>query len=105
MKTILILFSTIFLIFLCHLPVFAEEIEGKLLYEKLCSRCHPHGGNMMNPDKPLFRKHLEANGIKTADDIINVMRNPGKGMRKFTEEKLNNEDAGKIAKYILETFK
>jgi cytochrome c6 len=69
------------------------------------AKCHPDGGNKIKPDKSLFRKSLEAHGLKTTDDIVNVMRNPGKGMKKFTEEKLSDEDAKKVADYILETFK
>lgn len=104
MKIIFFTLSTLFLIFLCNSPGISEENNGQALYEKLCARCHPDGGNIMKPDKPLFRKSLEAHDIKTPDDIVNVMRNPGKGMIKFTKEKLSDDDAKKVAEYILETF-
>jgi cytochrome c6 len=105
MKKTLLLLSIFLFIILCSSWGLAGENSGKELYEKLCAKCHPDGGNKIKPDKPLYRKSLESHGIKSKDDIVNVMRNPGKGMKKFTEEKLSNEDAQKIAEYILETFK
>lgn len=104
MKTGFLMLSTLCLIFLYSSTGLAEENSGQELYEKLCAICHPNGGNIIKPDKTLFRKSLEAHDIKTSDDIVNVMRNPGKGMKKFTEEKLSNENAKKIAEYVLETF-
>lgn len=103
-KTLLLLCIFLFMI-LCPSLGLAGENTGKELFEKLCANCHPDGGNKIKPEKSLYRKRLESYGIKTKEDIVNIMRNPGKGMRKFTEEKLSNQDAQKIAEYILETFK
>ena len=105
MNKILILLSILLVIGLYHSPVLAEDSTGKELYMNLCSKCHPDGGNKIKPDKPLFRKSLEEQGIKTTDDIISVMRNRGKGMKKFTEEKLGSDDAKKIAEYVQDAFK
>lgn len=69
-----------------------------------CSTCHPNGDNTVNPQKPLHKKEREANGVKTAADIVGKMRNPGPGMTKFDEKTISDEDAQKIAEYVLKTF-
>lgn len=87
---------------------------GESLFKKNCSPCHPDGGNILNPKKTLHKKDREANGIKTAGDIVNKMRNPGPvpthpqewaGMKMFDKDKISDEDALEIADYILKTFK
>lgn len=78
--------------------------EGEALFKKYCAICHPDGGNIINSKKTLRKKDLDANNLKTAEDIVENMRNPGPGMTKFPEEKISNEDATKIAEYILKAF-
>lgn len=84
----------------------ASEVsdEGEALFKTHCAICHPDGGNIINSKKTLHKNDLDANNIKTAEDIVENMRNPGPGMTKFPEEKISNEDATKIAEYILKTF-
>ncbi|MRR52898.1 MAG: c-type cytochrome [Deltaproteobacteria bacterium] len=82
----------------------AEAKTGEELFGQHCTVCHPAGGNIINPEKPLHRKKLEANGIKTADDIIATLRNPGPGMNKFDEKTISDQDAQAIAEYVLKTF-
>jgi mono/diheme cytochrome c family protein len=95
--------------------LYAQEAAqtGEQLFVKNCSPCHPNGGNILNNQKTLFRKDREANGIKTAADIVGKMRNPGafdfhpnkwSGMKVFDEKTLSQEDAEKIAEYIVRTF-
>lgn len=87
--------------------IFAEkgsETEGAELFKQHCAVCHPDGGNIINPKKTLHKKDMEANKIKTVDDIVKVMRNPGPGMIKFEESRLSNEKARKIGEYILKTY-
>lgn len=87
-------------------PGFSKEAakSGEAIFKEHCAICHPDGGNIIKPEMTLHKKHLAAHGIKTADDIIRIMRNPGPGMPKFSENILSNEDAKKIAEYILKTF-
>ncbi len=80
------------------------EQTGEALFKQNCSVCHVNGDNIVNPQKPLHKKEREANGVKTAADIIKRMRNPGPGMTKFDEKTISNKDAHKIAEYILKTF-
>jgi cytochrome c6 len=86
--------------------VFAEKgsDKGEAKFKALCSVCHPNGENVMNPKKTLHKQDREANNVKTADDIVAKMRNPGPGMTKFDEKTVSNKDAHEIAEYIMKTF-
>ena len=86
---------------------------GESLFKDNCSACHPNGDNILNRKKTLHRTDREANNIFTAEDIIKKMRNPGPapthpqdwaGMKMFDKNKISDEDALKIANYILQTF-
>ncbi|RJQ13296.1 MAG: cytochrome C [Nitrospiraceae bacterium] len=74
-------------------------------FNKNCALCHPGGGNTVNPAKPLHKKDLDANNIKTEEDIVKIMREPGPGMNKFDENTIPDKEAKEIAGYILNTFK
>jgi cytochrome c6 len=82
-----------------------SKIDGAKEFKEHCAVCHPNGGNIINPKKPLDKKSLAANNIKTAKDIIAKMRNPGPGMTKFDAKDISNKEAKAIADYILKTFK
>jgi len=79
--------------------------QGEELYQKHCSSCHPNGGNIINAQKTLHKQSLEANGVKTVDDIVDKMRHPGPGMMTFDETTLPDAQAKAIAEYVLATFK
>jgi cytochrome c6 len=79
--------------------------NGEALFKQHCAVCHPDGGNIINPQKTLLKKDREAHNVKTAQDIIHNMRNPGLGMTKFDEKTVPDKDAKEIAEYILKTFK
>jgi len=113
------LFSIVIIsIFVCAFPLSAQdqsaEHPGKVLFKNNCSPCHPDGGNIINPQKTLHKKDLDANKITTAEDIVKKMRNPGPspthpqdwaGMKMFDEKAISDQDANRIADYILKTFK
>jgi cytochrome c6 len=86
---------------------------GESLFRDNCSSCHPDGDNILNRKKTLHKADREANNIFTAEDIIQKMRNPGPapthpqdwvGMKMFDKNKISEDDALKIANYILKTF-
>jgi cytochrome c6 len=81
------------------------EDYGRSKFEEHCAECHPEGGNSVTPAKTLRRKDREANGVKSAGDIIARMRNPGPGMTRFGKEAISDRDAGAIADYIIRTFR
>ncbi len=82
-----------------------EEKSGEALFKLNCSPCHPDGGNIINPQKTLHKKDLDANKIKKPADIVKKMRNPGPGMTKFDAQTISDKNAKEIAEYILKTFK
>jgi mono/diheme cytochrome c family protein len=109
------LFLVFLLFFSFEVALFAEDSgqTGEELFNQNCSPCHPDGGNIFNKQKTLFRKDREKSGIKTAEDIVKKMRNPGafdfhpdkwSGMKVFDRQKLSDADARKIADYILKIF-
>jgi len=83
----------------------AADQAGETLFKQHCAACHPGGTNIINPQKTLQKKVREGNNVKTADDIIKLMRNPGAGMSKFDSKTISDKDAKLIANYILSTFK
>ncbi len=82
-----------------------EKIDGKKEFEEHCAVCHKDGGNLVNPAKTLHKRDREANGVKTAKDIIGKMRKPGPGMTQFDKKTISDKEAKAIADYILKTFK
>lgn len=117
MKKPLVIWLMTFSAFLLISNVLTKVVDGGSLGESLflknCAQCHPDGGNIMNDQKTLHRKDLAANNIRTEEDIVKKIRNPGpapthpatwSGMKKFDERELSTDDALKIAEYILKTF-
>ena len=83
----------------------AKGSKGEELFKKHCVACHANGGNTVNPKKTLARKDREANGVKSAKDIIGKMRKPGPGMTQFDKKTISDKEAKAIADYIIKTFK
>lgn len=77
---------------------------GESLFTKHCALCHPNGGNIVNAAKTLHAKDREANNVKTKEDIVKLMRNPGPGMIKFGADVIPEKEAMAIAEYIMKTF-
>jgi cytochrome c6 len=92
-------------IFLVNSVAGTNEINGEAEFKKHCTSCHADGGNIIKPDKTLSRKDLEKNGIKTAKDIVRLMRKPGVGMTTFDSKTVSDKEAKAIAGYIIKTFK
>jgi len=114
MRTVCIVCSVFLFLVTLTGTGFSEEKTGEALFKANCASCHPDGGNILNQKKTLSRKDREANNIITAADIINKMRNPGPvpthpqewaGMKMFDKYKISDDEAQKIAEYILTTFK
>jgi cytochrome c6 len=78
---------------------------GETLFKQNCAVCHPDGGNIVNPKKTLHKPDREANNVKTEEDIVKIMRNPGPGMIKFDENTIPDKQAKEIAGYILKSLK
>jgi cytochrome c6 len=79
--------------------------SGEALYKQYCSSCHPDGGNVSDPSRPLYRSALRRNHITKPEDIVRIMRKPLSRMIRFDVTTLSDQDARVIAEYILGTFK
>lgn len=83
----------------------SAEDKGEALFKQNCAVCHPDGGNIINPQKTLHKKDFEKNNIKSPDDVVKTMRNPGPGMTKFDANTIPDAQAKEIAQYIFKTYK
>lgn len=102
----ILLAGTVGLFTLSAIQVQAAGIKnGEEGFKQYCAPCHPNGGNVMNGMKNLTKTTLSKNGIKSADDIIRLMRRPNGQMTAFDNKTLSDNDAEKIAEYVLKTFK
>jgi cytochrome c6 len=86
-------------------PGFAAQLKGETEFKMHCAACHPNGGNIVKPDKTLSHKDLQKSGIKTADDIVKLIRKPGSSMPAFDKKAISDKDARKIAEYVIKSFK
>lgn len=86
------------------IPGTAAKVSGEGSFKKYCVSCHAGGGNIIRPTKTLHRKDREANGVKTAADIVRLLRNPGPGMPKFDEKSISDAEAKAIAEYVIDAF-
>ena len=104
-----VMFSVVFVVMvalaMAGVAIGAEKKSGAELFKQHCAVCHPDGKNIINPNKTLGKKDMGANKVKSAEDIVNLMRNPGPGMVRFDEKTISEKDAKAIAEYILKTFK
>lgn len=114
-RMLLLLLAVSLFLFLVSLSVTGASAgdTGETLFRVNCSSCHPDGDNILNRKKTLHKADREANNVFTAEDIIQKMRNPGPapthpqnwaGMKMFDKDKISDDDALKIANYILKTF-
>lgn len=85
-------------------PAAAKKL-GETAFKEHCAACHADGGNIIKADKTLSRKDREMHGIKTAADIVKLMRKPGEGMTTFDKKTVSDKEAKAIADYIIKTFK
>ncbi len=82
-----------------------EKIDGAKEFKEHCTVCHPDGGNVVNAQKTLKKADREANKVKSAADIVKLMRKPGPGMTAFDKKTISDKEAKAIADYVIKTFK
>ena len=97
--------ATMTAVVLLYSPADAASKLGETQFKEHCAACHAGGGNIIKADKTLSRKDREAHGIKTAKDIVRIMRKPGEGMTTFDKKAVSDKEAKAIAEYIVKTFK
>ncbi len=89
---------------LCGTPP-GGRIDGKEEFIEHCAVCHPNGKNIVNVQKPLSGKALQANGIGTVNNIVAKMRIQGPGITRFVEQPISDPEAKAIAAYVLRAIK
>jgi cytochrome c6 len=82
-----------------------ESGSGEALFKQYCFSCHPDGGNVSDPGRPLYGAVLKRNRITTPEDVVRIMRHPLSRMIRFDVSTLSDKDARAIAEYVLITFK
>jgi len=82
-----------------------SSTSAEQLFSLHCASCHPGGSNTITPSKTLKTADLQANMIKTPEDIVEKMRTPGPSMPRFTEAMIPEKEALQIGKYVLNTFR
>ena len=79
--------------------------SGEALFLRHCTGCHPDGKNLIYPPKDLLRMTLAANGITQPEKIVAVMRKPGRGMPRFDRTVISDDEAARIAVYVMAAFR
>jgi len=83
----------------------ADKKTGEAEFNEYCAACHADGGNIIKADKTLSRQDREKYGVKSAKDIVRLMRKPGAGMTAFDKKTISDKKAKAIADYIIKTYK
>ena len=79
--------------------------EGAIIFKANCNICHIGGNNIIIPEKNLFRRSLEANGMNNQESIEYQITNGKNGMPAFGG-RLNEDEIKKVANYVfLQEFK
>ena len=82
-----------------------DKPSGESLFNRYCVSCHPGGGNIMTPQRTLFRIDRESRGLKTTAELVRFIRHPSGRMPKFDRGQLSDKEAEKIGAYVISTFK
>ncbi|ABW28872.1 cytochrome c6 PetJ [Acaryochloris marina] len=83
-------------------PVLAADAgAGAGVFNANCAACHAGGNNVVQADKTLKADALSANGMDSADAIINQVTNGKGGMPAFGAS-LSPADIENVAAYVLD---
>jgi cytochrome c6 len=74
---------------------------GEAFFKQNCMGCHPGGGNVIKPDKPL----TGASQLKTFEAFLTWIRNPVQPMPTYSPAKISDEQAKKLYDYIVKQEK
>jgi mono/diheme cytochrome c family protein len=74
---------------------------GELIFKKNCMGCHPGGGNVIKPDKPV----KGALQLKTFAAFLVWIRNPVAPMPAYSSTTISDDQAKKLYDYILKQEK
>jgi uncharacterized membrane protein len=71
--------------------------EGEMVFASDCSVCHPHGGNAIDPRKPI----LHSPKIEGLDTFLTWVRHPTAPMPPFEASKISDAQVGELYAYIM----
>ncbi|MCK9296022.1 MAG: c-type cytochrome [Desulfobulbaceae bacterium] len=75
-----------------------EEFKaGEKIFTAKCSTCHPHGGNIIEPGKPV----LHSPKLKDLDSFRAVVRLPAAPMPAFSSAKISDAEVKDLYDYII----
>jgi len=70
---------------------------GERIFLANCSACHPQGGNVIKPDKPL----INSPKLKDLKTFIKWVRNPDPPMPVYSPSKVSDQEAGELYQYVV----
>lgn len=70
---------------------------GEAVFQQNCSVCHPDGGNLIKPDKPI-KGSTKLKNLKT---FIGYIRSPYSPMPAFPASKISDQKAQELYDYIV----
>jgi uncharacterized membrane protein len=70
---------------------------GERIFLANCSACHPQGGNVIKPDKPL----INSPKLKDLKTFIGWIRNPDPPMPVYSPSKVSDQEAGELYQYAV----
>jgi len=74
-----------------------EVGAGESVFQQRCSMCHPDGGNIVKPDKPI-RGSSKLKDLKT---FVGYIRSPYAPMPAFPSSEISEEKARELYDYIV----
>jgi uncharacterized membrane protein len=69
---------------------------GEKVFADQCKCCHPGGGNLMRPDRPL----IGSGALKSPEAFIALIRRPPEPMPAFAPSVLSDGDARELYRYV-----
>jgi mono/diheme cytochrome c family protein len=79
----------------------AKGSPGEVLLKENCAACHPNGGNVINPNKPL----KGAQTLNTFETFLSWIRKPIQPMPPFPPSKISDQQAKELYDYLLKETK
>jgi len=81
-----------------HVP---EEFKGgEKVYAANCAACHPGGGNLIDPGKPIMHSPL----LKDLQVFVEWLRHPAEPMPAFPASKITDDQAQELYRYIVQVL-
>ena len=71
--------------------------RGRETFQTNCSSCHPKGGNVIKPDKPI----KDSKQLANAKAFLGWIRKPVAPMPSFPAERISDQQAAELYSYII----